>query len=60
MEVDGSMVSARYINTPPEHFVQEIAYQLGYITPSHFIKLFKLVSAMTPAQYRQKITQSGL
>lgn len=40
--------------------VQEIAYQIGCITPSHFTKLFKLVSAMTPAQYRQKITQSGI
>ena len=36
--------------------VIEIAYQIGYVTPSHFIKLFKLVTGLTPAQYRLKLT----
>ncbi|QMW04898.1 AraC family transcriptional regulator [Spirosoma foliorum] len=35
--------------------VIEIAYQIGYVTPSHFIKLFKLVTGLTPFQYRQKL-----
>ncbi|MBB6110014.1 AraC-type DNA-binding protein [Mucilaginibacter lappiensis] len=33
--------------------VKEVGYQVGYLNPSHFIKIFKAVTSLTPAQYRQ-------
>ena len=35
--------------------VKEVGYHVGYLTPSHFIKIFKAVTGLTPAQYRQSL-----
>ncbi|GAB3789927.1 AraC family transcriptional regulator [Spirosoma horti] len=48
------VVEARRLLQYTDLDVIEIAYQIGYVTPSHFIKLFKLVTGLTPSQYRKK------
>ena len=48
------VVEARRLLQYTDLDVIEIAYQIGYVTPSHFIKLFKTVTGLTPSQYRKK------
>lgn len=33
--------------------IKEICYELGYQHPSHFIKIFKAITGITPLQYRK-------
>lgn len=35
--------------------IKEIAYQLGYLNPSSFMKSFKKYTSLTPSQYRLHI-----
>jgi AraC family transcriptional activator of pobA len=35
--------------------VKEVGYDVGYLTPSHFIKIFKTITGLTPAQYRRSL-----
>ena len=39
--------------TQTNHTMDEIALQTGFFDTSHFIKIFKKVCGMTPAQYRK-------
>lgn len=41
----------------PDISMNELAFQLGFSSTSHFIKLFKEFSGMTPTQYKQKKIQ---
>lgn len=50
------VVEARRLLHYTDLDVIEIAYQIGYVTPSHFIKLFKTVTGLTPLQYRRQLS----
>jgi AraC family transcriptional activator of pobA len=47
------ILEARRLLTHTDLRVKEIAYEIGFENFSHFIKIFKNITGLTPVQYRQ-------
>jgi|GEM_PF-241513 len=52
--VEMLLLEARVLLKQPGGTVSEIAYRLGFATPSHFVKLFRSRQGITPLEYRNQ------
>ncbi|MBD2769791.1 helix-turn-helix transcriptional regulator [Hymenobacter sp. BT664] len=59
MILDMLLLEACVLLKQTEATVSEIAYQLGFATPSHFVKLFRIRQGFTPLEYRHRALGRG-
>ena len=48
------MRQAKRLLSDPSVRLYDVCYQVGYLSPSYFSKLFKKLTGMPPGEYRQK------
>lgn len=48
------MHQAKRLLSDPSVRLYDVCYQVGYLSPSYFSKLFKKLTGMPPGEYRQK------
>jgi AraC family transcriptional regulator, transcriptional activator of pobA len=58
--IDGILISeAKYMLYHTSVSIKEIAYDLGFTSPSHFIRFFKRIANESPAAYRSHLFEIG-